>query len=193
MGKYNDNFSLKILNQQEPRMDTNGYEFFNHKTHETHQNASPPGRQSAEGFVWIKWILIARKANGSGGCGGCHRFAWRKGCHSEARGHGCKKGEKRWRSNFKLENGWLLEVKFLNSSKGAMALPLRGLTRDARRETRDEQKTRDGQTWDELSYCLTSPVSARLMSLVSRLMSLFATNCKLLVTVTKLCTERLNK
>ena len=51
-----------------------------------------------------------------------------------------------WVSNFKLENGWLLEVKFLNSSKGAMALPLRGLTRDARRETRDEQKTRDGQT-----------------------------------------------
>jgi hypothetical protein len=38
-------------------------------------------------------------------------------------------------SNFKLENGWLLEVKFLNSSKGAMALPLRGLTRDTRRET----------------------------------------------------------
>ena len=33
---------------------TNGHEWtriFNHKTHKTHQNASPPDRQSAEGFV----------------------------------------------------------------------------------------------------------------------------------------------
>ena len=31
LGKYNDNFSLKILNQQEPRMDTNGHEFLTTK------------------------------------------------------------------------------------------------------------------------------------------------------------------
>ena len=54
--------------------------------------------------------------------------------------------------------------------KHEITQPIRGrvgvaITRlDARHETWDEHKTLDGQTWDNLSYCLMSPVSARLMS-----------------------------